>query len=95
MRKLELRIDELTVESFETSRTGGSRGTVLGNQIGMDFAAAEVTAPDTRQQTCYEWYTCGGVETCNFANTCYTFGGGYTCDASNCDPTPTCTNLMY
>lgn len=43
MRKVKLAIDELTVESFETSAAHG-RGTVMGRQVGLDPFNAEYEA---------------------------------------------------
>ena len=97
MRKLELRIDELSVESFETSSATRGRGTVLGNQYGDAITVPDIDdGAETGKQTCGAWHTCGGVETCNYASGCYTFGGGYTCDGASCSPTaPNCPALMY
>lgn len=40
MKKLELRIDTLRVDSFATGEAGAeTRGTVQGNERGMDFLA--------------------------------------------------------
>ncbi|HEX8391928.1 MAG TPA: pinensin family lanthipeptide [Longimicrobium sp.] len=36
MKKLSLNLDALTVESFETSRDGDARGTVVGNRAVSD-----------------------------------------------------------
>lgn len=105
MRKLELRIDDLAVETFETSPATGAPGTVRGHvfeNFGDPFAAAPepgvptTPEPVTGKQTCAGWNTCGGAQTCNFQNTCYTFNGGWTCDPdASCNPTPNCPQGMY
>jgi hypothetical protein len=85
MRKLKLRMDDLSVESFEVAAASSALGTVRGNEPGEG----------SLYQTCQGWHTCKGEETCNFAQECYTWEGGYTCLQAfgACNPTGegTCT----
>ncbi|HEX6751464.1 MAG TPA: hypothetical protein VF092_29500 [Longimicrobium sp.] len=93
MRKLELRVDALKVESFETLPARGSVGTVLANMFGnpLDPFAAMDEA-DAAIQTGAGWHTCEGLATCNFEAGCYTFNGGYTCAGqANCKVTQAAT----
>ena len=84
MRKLQLSIDDLLVESFEARSAEEGAGTVLGRA----FAEAE-----SRRQTCVAWLTCGGERTCNLVDECYTWDGGPTClEADECNPTGHCEN---
>jgi hypothetical protein len=46
MRKVKLIVEDLTVESFETSQPHG-RGTVHGHFVGNDGAAAPIYAPQS------------------------------------------------
>jgi hypothetical protein len=81
--KLILNLEDLSVDSFETTTGVRARGTVLGEQ-----------QPPC---TCYTNCTCPGCPTCanTCANTCaYTCddptcvgcgGTGYSCDETGCD----------
>lgn len=70
MNKLRLQLDELAVESFDTTRHGDEKGTVFGEQ----------------QCTCQTVCSCPGCPTCDYScddptcvdQTCY----GYTCEGS-------------
>jgi len=75
MRKLSLRLDELAVESFDTSPRGSERGTVLGNSgyDGCSFYTGECCTPagtyggNTCETTCHQ-LACGCTNpggTCN------------------------------
>ena len=90
MRKLELRMEDLVVESFEMQGTSGSQGTVFGRAV----FEAELDEAASGYQTCRVWHTCGGEKTCNLDDTCYTWDGSpFTCNWWDCDPTydRTCT----
>jgi hypothetical protein len=84
MRKLQLDLDQLTVESFATSDNAEQKGTVVGEQ----------------QCTCQTQCTCPGCPTCdatcNRGNTCAAscaYTCAYTCDdatCANCSNAATC-----
>jgi hypothetical protein len=57
MRKLRLRLDELTVESFPTARASARTGTVLGNELPTYWVSGCYTGPDYGP-TCEPVYTC-------------------------------------
>jgi hypothetical protein len=76
MKKTRLHLDELLVESFETTPGEAERGTVFGEQCTCQTACTCPGCP-TCYQTCE--YTCDDSEcimTC-IGDTCG--GGGYTC----------------
>jgi hypothetical protein len=66
--KLSLNLDDLTVDSFDTTRPEKAKGTVFGEQC---TCYTQCTCPGC--PTCYE--SCNG--TCG--DTCY-----YTCDDASC-----------
>ena len=80
-RKLTLRLEDLTVDSFRTSPGESAKGTVFGEQY----------------CTCYTQCTCPGCPTCantcpnTCANTCDDPScvgcgeTGYSCDETGCD----------
>ena len=75
LRKLSLRLDELSVESFDTTAAGRQRGTVFGEQCTCPTAC---TCPGcyTCDNTCYEpgnGNTC--EQTCAMEYTCDTCMG--------------------
>lgn len=99
MKKLALHLDELMVESFETSDPQQPRGTVKGN----DWSQITECVTD-------EYYSCPdscGVDTCNPTN-CGTTGTGTgtgqtqcncpsaagTCEPTAPDPVGTCCYYM-
>ncbi|HEU0076967.1 MAG TPA: hypothetical protein VFQ76_04915 [Longimicrobiaceae bacterium] len=75
MRKLQLRVDDLVVESFETPSARNASGTVFGKETDLGMYEEE----GSRVQTCQQWDTCQGEKTCNFGGACYTWEGGWTC----------------
>ena len=70
--KLTLNLEDLSVDSFDTTATQQAKGTVFGEQC---TCYTQCTCPGC--PTCYE--SCNGtcVDTC--ANTC-----AYTCDDASC-----------
>jgi hypothetical protein len=79
MKKLRLGLDQLTVDSFDTSTAIPEKGTVFGEQCTCDTAC-----------TCPGCATCDHTqcnqETCN--GTCYTDIDHATCNGSyTCNPT--------
>jgi hypothetical protein len=74
MNKLKLNLDELSVESFDTTRSEKNRGTVFGEQCTCWTACGQNTCPGC--PTCDN--TCAG--TCAF--TCDDASCAGTCDAS-------------
>jgi hypothetical protein len=81
MRKLKLELDNLSVESFDTTATQKKKGTVFGEQCTCWTYCAQQTCPGcpTCDNTCA--YTCDDatcVYTCD-DNTC-----PYTCDDNTC-----------
>ncbi|HEY0020068.1 MAG TPA: pinensin family lanthipeptide [Longimicrobium sp.] len=87
MKKLALNLDQLTVDSFETSARAAEKGTVVGEQQCTCPTACETacTCPgcptcvqtDCGQASCNG--TCAGYDTCH---PCNTAAGNYTCDYS-------------
>jgi hypothetical protein len=76
MKKLTLHLDDLAVESFDTSAVVKERGTVLGEEL---CSCAGSCPGQTCEATCA--FTCDDptcVESCN--GTCP--GQGYTCNES-------------
>jgi hypothetical protein len=81
MKKLTLDLDQLTVDSFDTSETGAEKGTVFGEQC---TCYTNCTCPgcptcdhtQCQQNTCD--FSCNGsCWTCQYDPTC---DGGYTCN---------------
>ncbi len=86
MNKLKLNLDELAVESFDTTRSEKAKGTVFGEQC---TCYTQCTCPGC--PTCYATcnYTCDDA-TCPNCPTCYASCNG-TC---NC-PTGDCESVNY
>jgi hypothetical protein len=94
MGKLRLNLDQLTVDSFDTSITAKEKGTVFGEQCTCNTVctcpgcpSCDATCPATCAYTCDDW-SCGG-------SCFYTECGGNTyndptCDPSNVDPRQCC-----
>jgi hypothetical protein len=72
MRKIILRLDSLTVESFPTTVAGGGDGTVAAHQLESGGGTCGRSCPQTCPQSCNG--TC--YQSCN--GTCL----GFSCDAS-------------
>jgi len=74
MNKLQLRLDDLRVDSFETLPDAAERGTVLGNRAISDSTCFQdiCTCDPTQGDTCNGGYTCatcaGTCQSC--AETC-------------------------
>jgi hypothetical protein len=89
--KLTLNLDDLSVDSFDTTMTHKEKGTVFGEQCTCytnctcpGCPSCGATCPATCANTCDD-YTC--ANTC--ANTCDDYTCAYTCDCGGGDP-PTC-----
>jgi hypothetical protein len=91
MGKLRMNLDQLTVESFDTSAPAGRRGTVFGEEQCTCPTACETacTCPgcNTCDHTACNQESCNGTcgTTCGYGSGCYTCGateGAYTCDYS-------------
>jgi hypothetical protein len=93
MSKLRLRLDELAVESFDTSAARAERGTVVGQQLctcqtactcpGCPTCANYATCDPTCPETCDDYscaVSCGG--------TCHSCDG--TCRPIDCPATFDC-----
>ncbi|HEX6371615.1 MAG TPA: hypothetical protein VF006_22030 [Longimicrobium sp.] len=82
--KLTLRLEELSVESFDTSSAEKSRGTVIGEQCTCPTACTCPGCP-----SCYESCngSCGATCPATCAYTCDDpeCGTGYSCDETGCD----------
>jgi hypothetical protein len=84
MRKFALKLDELAVESFDTSHRGSERGTILANSgsDGCSFYTGECCTPagthggNTCETTCHQ-LACGCT---NRGGTC-----DYSCGFEGCD----------
>jgi hypothetical protein len=79
MRKLQLNIDELMVESFAPRDSPRLRGTVVAHETEACGATHCVTCPP--HETCGWWHTCDDKETCftrDRANTCF-LSCGFSC----------------
>ncbi|HEX6041295.1 hypothetical protein [Longimicrobium sp.] len=92
MRKLNLSLDDLAVESFEpVSAPAAARGTVHGNDL-TEEASCNFTCTPTDCGTCVACntveYTCGGCDPrpTLYDPTC----GEYTCFGDTCPPAKTC-----
>jgi hypothetical protein len=73
MRKLLLKLDDLQVDTFDTTVRPRGKGTVFGEQCTCWTRCGQNTCPGC--PTCDN--TCNGADTC--ANTC-----AYTCDDVSC-----------
>ena len=81
MNKLKLQLDDLTVESFDTTAARDEKGTVFGEQCTCDTACTcpgcptcDITCPNTCYETCDDascyGATCEGtcrIDTCGFS----------------------------
>ena len=81
MKKLALKLDDLSVESFETAPEATQRGTVLGNQTtgnqiicecSYDIGTCDYTCPDTCANSCGGGCGGGGTALCTNDDTCAT-----------------------
>jgi len=70
MRKLQLNVEELAIESFEPGEGASNDGTVLAHQT-------EVGGPCGANDTCV---TCIAMNTCHIAQTCNGMVGCFTKD---------------
>ena len=92
--KLTLNLDDLAVDSFDTTRNEKAKGTVFGEQCTCWTYCGQNTCPGcpTCDNTCngantcaascaYPCaYTCDDASCACSADTCYDTCGGYTCD---------------
>lgn len=97
MKKLKLALDDLSVETFDTSPARREKGTVMGEQECTCPTACTCPTCPTCCNTCEAScpYTCDDAtcpETCD--DTCDNFTCLYTCGFSNCEtrcgPAATC-----
>ena len=87
MKKLELRIEALEVESFATHEVDAMRGTVLAHNSGDSCNTMNAF-------TCHYYATCGGGGSCNGVDTCNRHCIPQEKQAwigVDADPTPCCT----
>lgn len=82
--KLKLHLEDLTVDSFDTTRSGQARGTVLGEECSCWAGCTEACDPsvgDTCQNSCVGTCGCGTLMSdCDCAGTCReTACGGSPC----------------
>jgi hypothetical protein len=80
MNKLKLSIEDLSVESFDTSAVRKEKGTVFGEQCTC-YTVCTCPGCNTCDGTCPNDHTCG--DTC--WNTCDDFTCLETCGISNCE----------
>ncbi len=89
--KLKLKLDDLAVDSFDTTVTETSRGTVFGEQCTCWTQCGQNTCPGcptcdaTCNGTCNA--SCNGTCDCPSGNTC-----DWSCQATACDWGYTCGN---
>ena len=83
MRKLSLNLDDLQVDTFDTSVRPKGKGTVFGEQCTCWTRCGQNTCPGC--PTCDN--TCNGANTC--ANSC-AYTCAYTCDDASCNGTCDC-----
>ncbi len=100
MKKLKLNLDDLKVESFNTSTSEPIKGTVKGNWTYTNSCGEEsdgIVICDTEQATC--WNTCDATCFTNCATDCATCNGscaadpscqGPSCYGATCKPIPQC-----
>ena len=91
MGKLKLNLDQLTVDSFDTSATAQKRGTVVGEEQCTCPSACDTACTCPGCDTC-DWSECNqqscagscAGSTCDYYTQCYPCGtrGAYTCDPS-------------
>lgn len=88
MNKLRLHLEDLAVESFDTSRPAREKGTVFGEQCSCggtcagqatcDYTCDDATCPNTCDDaTCA--YTCDDLTCAGSCTKCYDTCGGATC----------------
>jgi hypothetical protein len=91
MRKIQLLLESLTVESFDTSVPAPPEGTVVAHQLGSRY-----TCGFTCEASCIQTCTCPGYGTClqSCNGTCEQscgspscFGTCFTCPWNTCEPT--------
>lgn len=82
MRKLSLSLDQLNVDSFETSAKAAEKGTVFGEQCTCDTNCTCPGCPTCDHTLCQQ-DTCEGCD----GSVMYTDCGGNTFDDPTCDPT--------
>jgi hypothetical protein len=58
MKKVQLKLDSLQVESFETAKPSDERGTVDGHQIGTRIGGCTATTCPPNYCFCTEDYSC-------------------------------------
>jgi hypothetical protein len=75
MKKLRLQLDDLRIDSFETTAAEKPRGTVFGEQCTCWTQCGQNTCPGC--PTCDA--SCNGTCAASCANTC-----AYTCDDASC-----------
>jgi hypothetical protein len=71
MRKLNLRLEDLAVESFQTVGVDGRRGTVRGQEATFWWSMCGHSCDGTCNETCEGQFTCKMDTTC---------AGDFTCD---------------
>lgn len=88
MNKLKLQLEELRIDSFDTSPAAKSKGTVFGEQCTCWTQCGQNTCPGcpTCDATCNG--TCDGTCDASCNGTC----GGYSCDYGSCYVTCDVTN---
>jgi hypothetical protein len=93
MEKLKLNLDDLKVESFDTTPDvrGQPKGTIYGHTDHAQVCSVNMTC---FQQTCPDFYTCDGGQGCQSAGgTCYEACTYYNCPtvtANNCTCVDNC-----
>jgi hypothetical protein len=91
--KLKLKLEDLAVDSFDTTRSETPKGTVFGEQCTCYtnctcpgcptcYASCDTTCATCGENTCAQTCgdTCGGADTCDLCNyppTCYRTNCGY------------------
>lgn len=98
MKKMSLKVEDLAVESFDTSAGQPPRGTVVAHDSETDLLSCTSCGNTYCGQSC-EW--CSGYNTCANWNTCAagcTGGGGCgtwdTCEPTAPDPVGTCCQFQ-
>lgn len=72
MNKLKLRLDDLSVESFDTQRMDREKGTVIGEECSCG-GTCDATCPNTCAYTCDDntcLYTCDDATCAGTCDTC-------------------------
>ena len=95
MNKLKLTMEDLAVETFETTTTRREKGTVIGEQMCTCYTICTCPGCPTCDGTCPDDPSC--ADTC--WNTCDDFTCPVTCGFSNCEtrcgPAATCRCQQY